>query len=154
MSSARQMCSFFLDGLLCGLDVQQVQEVLLLKDLTPVPTAPHTVAGVINLRGQIVTAVDLRACLDFPPRPAADYHVHLIARVPGEVVSFLVDDVGDVLEIPESAFEPPPQTLRGALAALAKETCKLSGRLLLVLDAPRIVEKARTAKADSPQSPQ
>lgn len=145
MSTARQLCTFFLDGTLFGLDVHDVQEVVPRGSLTPVPTAAAAVAGVINLRGQIVTAIDLRTCLEFPPAAEGAGGVHLVVRLPGEVASFLVDDVGDVLEVHERDFEPPPKTLRGALAELVQGTYKLPRQVLLMLDARRLVERVRTA---------
>src|SRR5437899_12440377 len=98
MTGNQQLCTFFLDGYLFGIPVQKVQEVLLLQDLTTVPLAAGVVAGVINLRGQIVTVIDLRKCLDFPERCAtiareqsSEVRTLVVARLPGETVSFLVD---------------------------------------------------------------
>jgi purine-binding chemotaxis protein CheW len=145
MKSARQLCTFFLDGDMFGLPVHDVQEILLLQQLTPVPTAAPAVAGVINLRGQMVTAIELCQCLEYPSR-SLESQVHLVVQLPGEVVSLLVDDVGDVVEVFESDFEPPPQTLPAAMAQLVTGAYKLPGRLVLVLDAERVALRAQSAK--------
>ena len=142
-----QLCTFELDGLLFGIDVQQTQEIITDQPVTPVPLAAHLVRGLINLRGQIVTAIDLRECLGLPARPEDYRTVNLIVQHEGEPVSFLVDRMGDVVSVDESMFEPPPETLDPAAIELIRGACKLSDRLLMTLDVRRIIGLAASLHA-------
>lgn len=131
-----QMCTFTLDRYLFGVDVRQVQEVLRFQAMTRVPLAPALVRGLINLRGQIVTALDLRERLGLPPREGAD-PLNVVLRREGDVVSLLVDDIGDVVEIDEDKLERPPPTLRGPVAEIVRAVVQMDGALLLVTDTRR-----------------
>lgn len=134
----QQLCTFSLDGLHFGVDVLQVQEVLRFEEMTPVPLAPPEIRGLINLRGQVVTAVDLRQCLGLPPRAAgAAEPMNVIVRTADDTVSLLVDEIGDVIEPSADALEAPPETLRGPIREVVGGVYKLDGRLLLVMDAAR-----------------
>ncbi len=141
MSQQYQFCTFYLDNLLFGIEVEHVQEILLCQDMTPVPLAPPVLRGLINLRGQIVTAVDLRLCLDLPPRPETDKPFNVVVQTDEGVLSFLVDAIGDVIEVDDNAAEPIPATLKGTLAELLLCAFKLEDRLLLVMDADRVTER-------------
>jgi purine-binding chemotaxis protein CheW len=136
-------CSFYLDGRCFGIEVQRVQEIIRLQEMTRVPLAPAIVRGLINLRGQIVTALDLRRRLELPDRPADLKPVNVVVQTDDGAVSLLVDEIGDVLEVPETAFEAPPETLTGLARALIRGAFKLDGRLLLVLDVGRTVDLTR-----------
>jgi purine-binding chemotaxis protein CheW len=136
---ARQYCTFFVDGHYFGLDVLKVQEVLRYQEMTRVPLAPPTVRGLINLRGQIVTAIDLRRRLEFEDRPPTQLPVNVIVQTDDGPVSLLVDEIGDVLEVSDETFELPPETLRHAARDLIVGVYKLDERLLLILDAERTV---------------
>jgi purine-binding chemotaxis protein CheW len=142
MTATHQYCTFFLDGLCFGVEVRQVQEILRHQALTPVPLAAPVVCGLINLRGQIVTAVDLRRRLGLSDRPAGQLPTNVIVRTADGAVSFLVDDVGDVLEVAESAFERPPETLRGVARSLIRGAYKLPDGLLLLLDTDKVLDFA------------
>src|SRR5262245_30399980 len=107
--------------------------------MTRVPLAPAVVRGLINLRGQIVTAIDLRRRLEFAERPADQLPVNVVVRTDDGAVSLLVDEIGDVLQVPETLFERPPETLRGTARELIQGTYKLQDRLLLILDPERTV---------------
>jgi purine-binding chemotaxis protein CheW len=137
-----QYCTFHLGSLLLGIDVQQVQEVVRPTDTTRVPLAPPVIRGLINLRGHLVTAIDLRRQLGLTDPPPADPPMNLIVRTAGEPVSLLVDAIGDVLEVDSGVFEPPPETLRGPARDLVRGAYKLPGRLLLTLDHDRAVAVA------------
>ena len=134
MAGTQQYSSCFVDDLLVGIKVEAVQEVTSGSELTPVPLAPALVSGLLNLRGQILTAIDLRRCLQLGDRPADQRPVHIILRTDDGCVSLLVDQVGDVLEVNDEDFEVPPRTLRGRLRDLITGAYKLDGRLLLVLN--------------------
>src|SRR5919112_2451416 len=121
-----QYCTFLLDGHLFGVDVASVQEVLKQQELTPVPLAPPDVAGLINLRGQIVTTLDLRSRLGLPARPVGTDSVSVVVRsADGGPVSLVVDRIGDVLHVDGSALEPPPDTVPAGLRELIRGICKL-----------------------------
>ena len=135
--TSKQFCTFFLNGLYFGVEVLQVQEVLRYQPMTNVPLAPPTVRGLINLRGQIVTALDLRHRLELPERAAESQPMNVVVRSDDGAVSLLVDEIGDVVEISDDVFEHPPETLRGVARELIKGVYKLKDRLLLVLDTER-----------------
>src|SRR5215475_11272759 len=103
MVDAHQYCTFYVDGHYFGLDVLHVQEIIRFQEMTRVPLAPAVVRGLINLRGQIVTAIDLRRRLEFPDRPAGQLPVNVVVTTDDGAVSLLVDEIGDVLEVPEKA---------------------------------------------------
>ncbi len=139
MATEQQYCTFFADGHYFGLDVLHVQEIIRYQQMTRVPLAPSVVRGLINLRGQIVTAIDLRRRLDLTERPADQLPVNVVVHTDDGAVSLLVDEIGDVLEVSEKAFERPPETLKGATRELIRGAYKLKDRLLLILDAARMV---------------
>ena len=137
MAEQRQYCTFFVDGHYFGLDVLRVQEIIRFEEMTRVPLAAAVVRGLINLRGQIVTAIDLRRRLDLTDRPADAQSINVIVQTDDGAVSLLVDEIGDVLEVPESLFEQPPDTLHGKARDLILGAYKLPDRLLLILDPDR-----------------
>jgi purine-binding chemotaxis protein CheW len=139
MSEARQFCTFFLDRLFFGVEVQRVQEVIRYQEMTRVPLASSVVSGLINLRGQIVTAVDLRRRLGLPERPADQLPMNVVVRTDDGAVSLLVDEIGDVLEVAEEHFERPPETLQGAAHDVIQGAYKLADRLLVILDPELVV---------------
>ena len=136
-SAVEQVCTFVVGGLLFGVPVAQVQEVLRHQEMTPVPLAPPEVSGLINLRGQIVTALDMRQRLGMAPRSADTPPTNLILRAQQRVVSLLVDEIGDVVEVDASSFEPPPDTLPQASRALIDGVYKFKPQLLLLLNSER-----------------
>jgi purine-binding chemotaxis protein CheW len=138
MAQSFQYCTFYLDNLLFGIELRGVQEVIRYVEMTPVPLAPEAVSGLINLRGQIVTAIDLRKRLELEPRPDAALPSNVVARSEDGSVSLLVDEIGDVVEVNEETFEPPPETLRGTIRDVLIGVHKLEGRLMHVLDADKV----------------
>lgn len=137
MAAALQYCTFYVDGQCFGLDVRRVQEIIRYQDMTRVPLAAPAVRGLINLRGQIVTAIDLRRRLDLNERPAGQLPLNVVVQTEDGAVSLLVDEIGDVLEVPEELHEGPPDTLRGTARELIRGAYKLSDRLMLLLDIDR-----------------
>ena len=140
MIASRQLCTFFLDGHLFGVDAQTVQEVIRYQEMTRVPMAPPAVSGLINLRGQIVTAIDLRTRLGLTPRPADKLPMNVVVRSDDGAVSLLVDQIGDVIEVDADNFEAPPDTLQGPARELVQGAYKLDGRLLLLLHCDAAVQ--------------
>lgn len=137
MSGQNQFATFFVNGLFFGVEVLKVQEVIRYQEMTRVPLAPAMVQGLINLRGQIVTAIDLRRRLELPPLSKEQLPVNVVVRSDDGAVSLLVDTIGDVVEVQDDAYERPPETLTGVARDLIKGVYKLSDRLLLVLDTER-----------------
>jgi purine-binding chemotaxis protein CheW len=134
MSHTTLYASCQVGGLRVGINVDAVQEVTAGTDLTRIPLASPLISGLLNLRGQIVTAIDLRRCLHLAERPAGQRPVNVILRTADGCVSLLVDDVGDVLAADADCFEEPPRTLRGRLRELISGAYQLDGGLLLTLD--------------------
>jgi purine-binding chemotaxis protein CheW len=147
MSSAKQYCTFVLGGSLFGVSVAEVQEVIRYQEMTPVPLAPAVIGGMINLRGQIVTAIDLRQRMGMPARASGAQPMNVVVCTQDGVVSLLVDDIGDVIEVSESTCERPPETLLGPVREMVRGVHKLPDRLLLVLDIERAVAAAKAAVA-------
>jgi purine-binding chemotaxis protein CheW len=135
----QQYCTFYVDGHYFGVEVRRVQEVIRYQAMTRVPLAPPVVRGLINLRGQIVTAIDLRRRLDLRERAADQLPVNVVIQTDDGAVSLLVDEIGDVMEVPEELFERSPETLQGAARDLIQGAYKLKDRLLLILDTDRTV---------------
>src|SRR2546422_5593511 len=129
MDIPQQFCTFALDGMLFGVPVPQVQEVIRYQPLTRVPLSPVVVEGMINLLGQIVMAIDLRRQLDLRKRPEGEIPLNVVVRIADSAVSLLVDEIGDVIEVQESTFEAPPETLHGPVRAMILGVHKLEGKL-------------------------
>ncbi len=139
MAEVKQFATFYLDKLLFGVEVEKVQEVIRYQEMTRVPLAHAVVRGLINLRGQIVTALDLRRRLEFKDRDSDKLPMNVVVRSGEEAVSLLVDEISDVLEVEDRTFEAPPETLQGVARELIRGAYKLKDRLLLVLDTEKTV---------------
>jgi purine-binding chemotaxis protein CheW len=138
MADQRQLCTFFLEERFFGIEVERVQEVIRYQTVTPVPLAPAVVRGLINLRGQIVTAIDLRRLLQVEDRADERLPINIVMHARQGIFSLLVDRIGDVLEVDEDSFEHPPDTLDGIARELIRGAYKLQGRLLLVLNIAKL----------------
>lgn len=145
MSSKRQLCTFFVGGLFLSVEVEKVQEVIRYQDMTRVPLAPNVIGGLINLRGQIVTAVDLRRRMEVNDRPVDDLPMNVVIRTEDGAMSLLVDEIGDVVEVGADEFEPVPDTLTEAARELIRGVYKLKDRLLLLLDSEKAASLAAMA---------
>jgi purine-binding chemotaxis protein CheW len=144
MASSRQFCTFFLGKQFFGVPVEQVQEVIRYQEMTRVPLVPKAISGLINLRGQIVTAIDLRRCLGMPDRAPGELPMNVVVRTDDGAVSLLVDEIGDVLELAQDTFEKPPETLPASMRTTIRGVYKLPQRLLLALDIVHAVSAAET----------
>ncbi|MDQ1463302.1 MAG: purine-binding chemotaxis protein CheW [Actinomycetota bacterium] len=138
----RQLATFTVDTLLFGVEVYKVQEVIRYQEMTAVPLAAHGAAGLINLRGEVVTAIDMRLRLGLPPRADGVLPMNVVVRVDDEPVSLLVDAIGDVAHVSVEQFEEPPETMTGPGRSLVTGAYKLDNRLLLALDVARAVDIA------------
>jgi purine-binding chemotaxis protein CheW len=138
--SSTQYATFVVEDLFFGIDVLRVQEVLRYQEMTRIPLAPMVAEGLINLRGQIVTALDMRRRLGLAPREPGRLPMNLVVRTEEGPVSLLVDEIGDVLELDPADFESAPDNLTPEARQLVRGVYKLKGRLLLVLDPDQTLE--------------
>lgn len=141
MTERRQFATFHLAGDYFGVEVGAVQEILRLREMTAVPLAPATISGLINLRGQIITAIDLRRRLEMEDRKPDRVPVSVVVRTTAGVVSLLVDEIGDVVEVANESFEPPPETLGLKAREMVLGVYKLSDRLMHVLETERVISE-------------
>jgi purine-binding chemotaxis protein CheW len=139
MSDTRQFCTLHLAGHLFGVPVSRVQEVISYQAMTQVPLSHPVIEGLINLRGQIVTAIDLRTRLEFARRDEGERPMNVVVRTGGAVVSLLVDGIGDVVEVEDTIYEAPPETLTGVAKDLILGVYKFENQLLLELDIDQAV---------------
>jgi len=147
MSSAHQFCTFYLDHLLFGVESQKIQEVVTYRELRPVPLAPPVVSGLMNLRGQVVVALELRRQLELPERPADMVPICLVVRAASGTVCLLADEVGNVVEVEERTFEAAPETLSPRLRSVILGVHKLEGQLMHVLDTDQACEVCAQSQA-------
>jgi purine-binding chemotaxis protein CheW len=138
--SPAQLSTFVVNGYLFGVEVTTVQEVVRYQPMTRVPLAPPAFGGLINLRGQVISAIDLRRRFGFPDRAAGELPMDVIVRTKDGLVSLLVDRIGDVVDVSKEAFEEPPETLLGIARELIRGAYKLDDALLLSLDVEGAVE--------------
>lgn len=137
MTGTLQYATFQVDDLFFGIEVLEVQEVLRAQEMTRVPLAPSVVDGLINLRGQIVTALDMRRRLGLGPRASGKAPMNMVARSDDGAVSLLVDEIGDVVEVSQDDFEVCPENMPAEHRELIDGVYKLEDRLLLVLNTER-----------------
>ncbi|MBL4636775.1 MAG: chemotaxis protein CheW [Kofleriaceae bacterium] len=137
MSKTQQFCTVQLADLYIGIEVERIQEVIRYQDMTRVPLAPPEIRGLINLRGQLVTAIDLRHRFALPKLEGDRLPMNVVVRGDDAIVSFLVDEIGEVLELQEEDFEPPPETCLGITKDLIRGVYKLKDRLCLILNTDR-----------------
>jgi purine-binding chemotaxis protein CheW len=135
-------CTFIVDNLLCGIDADQVQEILHDQPFTPVPLAPPGVLGLINLRGQIITAVDARQRLGMGQAPEGTSRTHVIVRSGDEAVSLVVDAEREIVDADPATLEITPDTVSEITSSMLAGLYRLDGCLLAVLDPDRIVSVA------------
>jgi len=135
-----ELVSIWLDKQLVGIPVSQVQDILGPQRITAVPRAAVEIAGVLNLRGRIVTAIDLRVRLGMAPRGADARSMSVVVDHKGELYSLLIDQVGEVLEAPLDRFEADTGALSPAWRELASGVFRLDRRLLVLLDVGRVLQ--------------
>ncbi len=138
----RQYATFYLDDHFLGIEIEQVQEVFLSKEMTSVPKSPASVAGLINLRGQIIMSIDLRKRLGFKENSTGEAPMSIVVRTSDGPVNLLVDQIGDVIRVRPDLFELPPKTLEQQLGMAIEGVYKLEGKLLLALNTECAVQVA------------
>lgn len=142
LQEAQHLCTFTVGPYWFGLTVDKVQEVIRYQEMTAVPLAAPVVRGLMNLRGQIVMAIDLRRCLGLPEADRSSRPMNVIVRGDNGPTSLLVDSIGDVRQVAPAEFELPPETVPGPARALIVGAYKLANGLLIVLDADRAIASA------------
>jgi len=140
--SDRLYATFYVDDTFFGIAATDVQEVLRTQPMTRVPLAPPEISGLINLRGQIVVAIDLRERLGRDAAPEGIDPLNVVVRTEHGPVSLIVDDIGDVLEASDDVLEAPPETLTGPTKDLVTAVHKLDDQLMLVVDVKRTAASA------------
>jgi purine-binding chemotaxis protein CheW len=138
-AKVRQFSTFFVAGRMYGIDVLRVQEVTKALAMAKVPLAPKFVHGLINLRGQISTAIGLRELFSIA-EPAPDEQMNVVCKLNDVLVSFLVDKIGDVLELEQKDFETTPETVPESVRGFVEGVYKTPGLLLTVIDIDRVGE--------------
>lgn len=135
------------DGQMFGIPVLSVQDVLGPQKITKIPLSPPEIAGVLNLRGRIVTAIDLRRRLRLAGRPEGERGMSVVVEHKGEPYSLIVDSVGEVMALPESAFERNPPTLSARWREISGGIYRLEGNLLVVLEVDKALDFGPVAEA-------
>lgn len=141
----RKFCTFTLDRFYFGIEVARVQEVIRHQDMTRVPLAVSHIRGLINLRGQIVTAIDLRRRLQLPERTGDTLPMNVVVRSDDGAISFLVDEIDEVVEVDQAVFEPPPHNVAKVARELIRGIYKFPNRLMLVLDVDAVLTSSPVA---------
>lgn len=139
---SNQLLTFMLSNQMFGVPVLQVNDVLGPQKITRAPLSPPSVAGVMNLRGRIVTAVDVRRCLGQPPRGEGQDNMSVVVDENGELFSLMIDSVGDVLHLSSDTYEGPPATLDPAWRSVSSGIHKLQDKILVVLDVGQLLRLA------------
>ena len=146
----RQYATFRIADLLFGIDVLQVQEVIRAQEMTVVPLAPRTVEGLINLRGQIVIAIDTRRSLGLPSAADRASAMNIVIQTADGAVSLLVDEIHDVIDVPLDAYAPAPDNMPAEQRALIQCVYDLKQGLMLVLDIDSVLDRASLASHSYP----
>ena len=131
--------TIWLDGQMCGIPVLEVHDVLSKQVLTKIPQSPEAVAGVLNLRGQIVTAIDLRKRLKLKDREGEGEEMNIVVEYQSEPYSLIIDKVGDVLSLSDDAFEKNPVTLEACWREVSTGIFRLEEELLVILDIEKLL---------------
>jgi purine-binding chemotaxis protein CheW len=134
-----QYSTFLVAGHLYGFDVRRVEEVVRPMPMTPVPLAGRHVRGLINLRGQVATAIGLREMFGMTTEPGRTA-MNVVCKCEGALIAFLVDDVGDVIEVRRGDLDPTPATMDASVRRFMRGVHKLSDRLLGILDLDDIMK--------------
>jgi len=141
-SEAQVYVTLTVAGQLCGIPVLGVRDILAEQVITRIPLAPPDIAGSLNLRGRIVTAIDLRRRLNLPPPPKDQKRMSVVAEQGGELYALLADQVSEVLSLDTTLFERNPPTLERNWAMFSTGIYRLDGRLLVILDVARLLDYA------------
>lgn len=139
MGKTNDFLTIFIGGQMFGIPILQVQDVLGQQKVTKIPLAPAQVSGALNLRGRIVTAIDVRTCLDLEEAPADSKKMSVVVETDHELYSLIIDQVGDVLSLYEEDYESTPATLDPTWRSVSLGVYRLEGKLLIILDVPKLL---------------
>jgi purine-binding chemotaxis protein CheW len=134
-----EIASFYLGDALMGVPIDQIEEINHQFDLTPVPHTPDYVRGLINLRGQVVTVIDLRVALGLEPVEQTRQSCNVVVNSHGEQIGIAVDRIADVVRTRWNEVEPPPANVAGTDGQYFRGVCKLPEGLLVILDVEKIL---------------
>lgn len=146
-AGSEDFVSFTIDGQLFGIPVAKVQDVLSSQRTTPIPLAPPEIAGSLNLRGRVVTMIDMRLRLGLSPRDSSEAEMSIVVEHGQELYSLMVDSVGEVLPLNSRRHERNPPTLDPKMREYADGIYRLDDTLLVVLDVKKLLDYGRTAVA-------
>lgn len=149
-TTSQQLLTFSIGGQNFGLSVLDVNDVLGPQKITHTPMSPPAIAGIMNLRGRIVTAIDMRRCLDQEARAAGKPGMSVVVENKGELFSLIIDSVGDVLFLSADDFETTPVTLDDTWRSVSNGLYKLDGKILVVLDVEKLLKTAHVNSKGSP----
>lgn len=135
-----QFATFFLNQEMFGINILQVQEILLPQDITPVPLATDHIMGLISLRGQIVTVIDLKKRLGIPKTEKTNNAYQIVVRTPLTLASFQVDGVGDVVEVESEDFEPPPESVNAVAGRFLEGIFPMEKNIVSLLNVEMVLE--------------
>ncbi|MCX6127939.1 MAG: chemotaxis protein CheW [Proteobacteria bacterium] len=136
-SKTQQFSTFYVAHRLYGIDVTRVQEVVRPMPMTPIPLAPPYVCGLINLRGQVATAIGLRQLFGLK-EPAPDTFMNVVCKVEGTLISLQADEIGDVIEVAQDDYEATPKTVATDIRQFMSGIYKISDCLLSTIDVDKI----------------
>lgn len=137
----RQLTTFTLGSNKYGIDVMRVQEVTNSLPVTKIPLAPHYVLGLINLRGQIAIAVGLSELFGIAETKKITTNMTVICRIDGSLLSLFVDSIGDVIEIPETEYEPVPDTIKGPIRKFMSGVFKTKDSIISIIDLDKMTKE-------------
>jgi purine-binding chemotaxis protein CheW len=138
--SSNQFSTFWVDERLYGVNIQMVQEITKSMNVTDVPLAPNYIKGLINLRGQIATAVGLKELFELPTSDKESGKINVVCKSESYLISLVVDEVGDVLELEDQQFEMTPETVSPKVSRFMTGVYKLPNNLLSVIDIKKIID--------------
>jgi purine-binding chemotaxis protein CheW len=139
VSETTQFSTFKVNDRLYGINVKHVQEITRPMPITKVPLAPGFIHGIINLRGQLATAIGIRELFALESFPA-DQVVNVVCKMDGVLLSLVVDEIGDVLELKADDFEDVPEVIATGISAFMSGIYKIEGDIISVIDVKKIVE--------------
>lgn len=134
-----QLTTFWVDTNLCGVKALDVQEILHYRKITPVALVPEHVRGLMNLRGDIVTVLDLRRLFELPPLADETTGMYVVVETEDEAIGLGVDRMATIVEVTDDQLLPPPDTIQNALARYIQSVCQVNEELLLILDLEAIL---------------
>ena len=139
MAGSEKYSTFYLNGICFGVPVECVQEVMEFQEITAVPLSPVVLPGIINLRGQIITTIDLKTRLELSGEGGSAQPMMIVVRTSDGPINLVVDRIGNVMDVDPERFEKPTETLKPGVRSVTTHVCKLEDRLLLVLDTEKII---------------